>query len=256
MSILLSRRSIITAVCHDYRHKGVNNAFLVNSSDLLALIHNDSSVLERFHASEMFITLKNGNKGADMNFLTSLSSDDYKYFRNAAIEMILATDLSVGYKYIGKFNIYKEKGIKQWGNKPEDVLILMQMCLKVSDVSHPSKEMKAHKAWSVMITEEFFFQGDLEKERGLPPSPLCDRVKNFDIPKSQTGFIDFVVSPTIKDIATMLNMTEILDNLKSNYMYWSKLHEEHMNADTLKKSYKQMCDEVEVDNKERARAIS
>jgi len=244
--------SIVTALCHDYRHKGVNNAFLVNTNDVLALTHNDQSVLERFHASEMFITLKNGHNGVNMNFLECLSTEDYKHFRSSSIDMILATDLSVGYKYITKFKNYKEKGIEQWGNKPDDILILMQMCLKVADVSHPSKELKAHKAWSVMITEEFYYQGDLEKERGLAPSPLCDRVKNFDIPKSQTGFIDFVVSPTIKDIATMLEITEILDNLKSNYMYWSTRHEEHVQADTLKQSYKQMCDEVEADNKERS----
>ena len=60
---------LITAMCHDFRHKGVNNAFLVNTNDLLALVHNDASVLERFHASEMFITLKNGSNGVNMDFL-------------------------------------------------------------------------------------------------------------------------------------------------------------------------------------------
>ncbi|GMH83855.1 hypothetical protein TrVE_jg5449 [Triparma verrucosa] len=245
--------ALVAALMHDFRHKGVNNAFLVNSGDLLALVHNDSSVLERFHASELFLTLKNGTHDVNMNFLSSLSNEDFKFFRTTSIEMILSTDLSQGYKYISKFMGYQKKGLEKWGNKPEDILILLQMCLKVADVSHPSKELKAHKAWSVMITEEFFYQGDMEKSHGFACSPLCDRQKNFDIPKSQTGFIEFVVSPTIKDMATLLGMKKILENLKSNYRYWSELHEEHTKAETLKTSYKRLCTEVEEDQLERSK---
>ncbi|GMH49282.1 hypothetical protein TrLO_g9496 [Triparma laevis f. longispina] len=245
--------ALVAALMHDFRHKGVNNAFLVNSGDLLALVHNDSSVLERFHASELFLTLKNGTHDVNMNFLGLLSNEDFKFFRTTSIEMILSTDLSQGYKYISKFTGYQKKGLEKWGNKPEDILILLQMCLKVADVSHPSKELKAHKTWSVMITDEFFSQGDMEKANGFACSPLCDREKNFDIPKSQTGFIEFVVSPTIKDIATLLGMKKILENLKSNYRYWSELHEEHTKAGTLKTSYARLCAEVKVDQAERAK---
>ena len=59
--------------------------------------------------------------------------------------------------------------------------------------------------------EEFFQQGDLEQERGLDFSPLCDR-QNTMVPQGQigahnfvrhivyllvAGFIDFIVSPTL-----------------------------------------------------------
>ena len=241
---------LVASMCHDYRHKGVNNAFLVNSGDLLALLHNDSSVLERFHASEMFLLLRGakseGEDGVDMNFLKGLSNEDYKQFRSVSIDLILATDLSQGYNYINKFNAYEKKGMAEWGNKPEDVLILMQMCLKVADVSHPTKALGQHKCWSVMITNEFFEQGDLEKKSAMGVSPLCDRVKNFDIPKSQTGFIDFVVSPTIKNASKMLGLTEALENLKGNYKYWSELHKSHTEKGTIQHSFEQLKQQVEL----------
>jgi hypothetical protein len=41
--------------------------------------------------------------------------------------------------------------------------------------------------------QEFFRQGDKEKELGLPISPLFDRAKQ-GVSKSQIGFFDFVVS--------------------------------------------------------------
>jgi cAMP-specific phosphodiesterase 4 len=48
----------VAAMMHDFRHKGVSNTFLVNSEDELAIVHNDVSVLERFHAAETFRLLK------------------------------------------------------------------------------------------------------------------------------------------------------------------------------------------------------
>lgn len=51
------------------------------------------------------------------------------------------------------------------------------MCLLVhlADISHPGKPWATHYQWTKRITEEFFRQGDWEKELGLSQSPLCDR---------------------------------------------------------------------------------
>ena len=222
--------TLISAMMHDYRHKGVNNAYMVNSHDELALIHNDLSVLERFHASETFLLLK--TKKFKANFLSNLSSGDYKYLRMSCIDMILATDLSNGYKYIGKFGQKSKAGQELWGDKAEDILLLMQMILKASDVSHPSKSLALHKCWTVMVTDEFFDQGDKERNFGMTLSPLCDRYVNDDIPKSQIGFIDFVVKPTVEPLSKLLELKEIMKNLTNNYRYWSELVRNHSGLDT------------------------
>ena len=54
------------------------------------------------------------------------------------------------------------------------------------DVSHPSKRWSLHHRWTARCMEEFFVQGDREKELGLEYSPLCDR-HNTMVPQSQIG---------------------------------------------------------------------
>jgi len=44
----------IAAACHDLNHPGLNNAFLVNIEDPIAILYNDLSVLENTHASRSF----------------------------------------------------------------------------------------------------------------------------------------------------------------------------------------------------------
>ena len=64
--------------------------------------------------------------------------------------------------------------------------------LHSSDVSHPSKRWNLHHRWTARCMEEFFVQGDREKELGLEYSPLCDR-HNTMVPQSQIGmFVDYL----------------------------------------------------------------
>ncbi|CAG2163870.1 unnamed protein product [Oppiella nova] len=51
---------------------------------------------------------------------------------------------------------------------------------------NPSKSFNLHYKWTKLLMEEFFRQGDMEKELGLPYSPLCDRNTTL-IPQSQIG---------------------------------------------------------------------
>lgn len=53
------------------------------------------------------------------------------------------------------------------------------MCLEfgihMSDISNPTKEWDLSLMWTNLVYEEFFDQGDREKELGLPIGPLMDR---------------------------------------------------------------------------------
>lgn len=46
--------SYIAACVHDFEHPGVNNVFLVNKHDLIAVRHNDTAVLEQHHIASTF----------------------------------------------------------------------------------------------------------------------------------------------------------------------------------------------------------
>ena len=44
----------LAAIIHDYEHRGVNNDFLIKTSDPLALLYNDASPMESHHVAAAF----------------------------------------------------------------------------------------------------------------------------------------------------------------------------------------------------------
>eukprot|EP00899_Mesostigma_viride_P029154 jgi/Mesvir1/9423/Mv01523-RA.2 len=173
--------AITAALVHDFRHPGLNNDFVVRSSDALALRYNDRTVLENFHVAEAFILLAM----EELNFLDVLDKEDFKYVRNAVIELVLGSDLKRHFELVELF----KKRIKDKENpisreSETDRLLLMQIALKVADIGHSAKKLAIHKKWTDAITEEFYLQGDKEKAQGFKVSPFMDR-ENNDLPKSQ-----------------------------------------------------------------------
>lgn len=63
---------------------------------------------------------------------------------------------------------------------------VLALFLHMADISHPGKTWDLHEKWTFQLIEEFFRQGDREKELGLPCSPLCDR-NTTAVPESQVG---------------------------------------------------------------------
>ncbi len=55
-----------------------------------------------------------------------------------------------------------------------------------ADLSNPTKPLQLYKQWTDRIMEEFFSQGDRERERGMEISPMCDK-HNASVEKSQVA---------------------------------------------------------------------
>jgi hypothetical protein len=51
------------------------------------------------------------------------------------------------------------------------------MAIKFADLSGNWAAQPVYRKWVEALEEEMFLQGDEEKARNLPPSPLCDRAK-------------------------------------------------------------------------------
>mmetsp|Transcript_5976 Transcript_5976/g.7645 ORF Transcript_5976/g.7645 Transcript_5976/m.7645 type:complete len:85 (-) Transcript_5976:246-500(-) len=70
------------------------------------------------------------------------------------------------------------------------------------DISQGCRSFDVCKEWTYLLFEEFFHQGDLEKQNDLPVSFLCDREK-FVVPKTQGGFLNFIVIPLHVSLANI-----------------------------------------------------
>jgi hypothetical protein len=73
---------IVSAISHDLNHDGYNNSFQINSGTHLALIYNDHSPLEMYHAAVAFHILRNEN----CNIISSLDRTSYRKFRENMIQ--------------------------------------------------------------------------------------------------------------------------------------------------------------------------
>ncbi|NWV18863.1 PDE4D phosphodiesterase, partial [Origma solitaria] len=75
-----------------------------------------------------------------------------------------------------------------------DRIQVLRNLVHCADLSNPTKPLGLYRQWTERIMEEFFRQGDRERERGMEISPMCDK-HSASVEKSQVGFIDFVVQP-------------------------------------------------------------
>lgn len=61
---------------------------------------------------------------------------------------------------------------------------VLQNMVHCADLSNPTKPLQLYRQWTDRIMEEFFSQGDRERERGMEISPMCDK-HNASVEKSQ-----------------------------------------------------------------------
>nr|XP_016932064.1 calcium/calmodulin-dependent 3',5'-cyclic nucleotide phosphodiesterase 1 isoform X8 [Drosophila suzukii] len=188
--------SLLAALLHDYEHTGTTNNFHVMSGSETALLYNDRAVLENHHASASFRLLRED----EFNILSHLSREEFRELRGLVIEMVLGTDMTNHFQQM--------KAMRQLLTLQEatiDKQKVLSLVLHCCDISHPAKQWGVHHRWTMLLLEEFFRQGDLEKELGLPFSPLCDR-NNTLVAESQICFIDFIVEPSMGVMSDMLEL--------------------------------------------------
>ncbi|KAH3745379.1 3',5'-cyclic-nucleotide phosphodiesterase regA [Pelomyxa schiedti] len=209
-----------SAVVHDLGHPGVNNNFLMRIRDPVFLLYNGISILESMHCSEAFRVTLNGVH----NWLTCFNPEQFLEFHNLVTQTILATDMSRHVEITSQFNSKTASGNLDWTHK-EDIMCIMKMLLKLADISNPVRPWNACSKWANMITEENFMQGDQEARRSLTKSPFMDRV-NQNIPKCQSTFISFVVSPLVESMSKILKAelaTELQENVSGNLKRWTEM---------------------------------
>lgn len=215
MSDLEIFATLVAALVHDYEHTGTTNNFHVQSGSDTALLYNDRAVLENHHVSAAFRLMRDDQ---DSNILQNLGREEHREFRTLIIDMVLATDMSYHFQQLktmrgllslatgGGGPVDGSGGAQQpQGPAAVDKSKALSLVLHSCDISHPAKQWRTHHRWTTLLLEEFFRQGDMERELGLPFSPLCDR-NNTLVAESQIGFIDFIVEPSMGVCGEMLEV--------------------------------------------------
>ncbi|KAG9329156.1 hypothetical protein JZ751_007395 [Albula glossodonta] len=96
-------------------------------------------------------------------------------------------------------------------------LQVLRNMVHCADLSNPTKPLGVYRQWTERIMEEFFRQGDKERERGMEISPMCDK-HTASVEKSQVGFIDYIVHPLWETWGDLVHpdAQDILDTLEEN----------------------------------------
>ena len=212
---------LVAALCHDYKHPGTNNAYNINARTKYAMRYNDLHVLENYHISQTFKVLSNKK----FNIFQNFTPEEYRISRRRMIDAVISTDMAKHTKVITAaktktelYDIIKGKNFtKIFEDIPEDETktnkqlidlydrqqCLLNMIIHTSDISNPAKPDKVSSQWTQRVYDEFFVQGDLEKEKKLPVSNFCDR-NTTNVNKAMIGFISFVVGPTINCLTNLI----------------------------------------------------
>ncbi|XKL65608.1 hypothetical protein PGB90_009028 [Kerria lacca] len=218
--------SLIAAVSHDLDHPGVNQPFLIATSNHLAALYQNTSVLENHHwRSAVGCLLESHVADQLRNIMPELERQ--------ISSLILATDITRQQEFLTKFKKYLNQNSLRM-EKEEDRHFVLQIALKCADISNPCRPWEISRKWSQKVCEEFFRQGDYEQQLGLPLTALCDR-SSSSVPKIQSGFFKFVVIPLFDEwhrfLGTTLS-TGMMAHLRANHRKWEMLLQQELAEET------------------------
>ncbi|KAJ8380848.1 hypothetical protein SKAU_G00016260 [Synaphobranchus kaupii] len=210
--------AIFASAIHDVDHPGVSNQFLISTNSELALMYNDASVLENHHLAVGFKLLQEEN----CDIFQNLSKKQRQSLRKMVIDIVLATDMSKHMNLLADLKTMVEtkkvtsSGVLLLDNYSDRIQVLQNM-VHCADLSNPTKPLQLYRQWTDRIMEEFFSQGDRERDRGMEISPMCDK-HNASVEKSQVGFIDYIVHPLWETWGDLVHpdAQDMLDTLEEN----------------------------------------
>uniref|UniRef100_A0A669CD83 Phosphodiesterase n=1 Tax=Oreochromis niloticus TaxID=8128 RepID=A0A669CD83_ORENI len=229
--------ALIAATVHDVDHPGRTNSFLCNAGSELAILYNDTAVLESHHAALAFQITTRDDK---CNIFKNIERNEYRTLRQAIIDMVLATEMTKHFEHVNKFvnSINKplaaleENGesVKSILTSPENRILVKRMLIKCADISNPCRPQELCIEWAGRISEEYFAQTDEEKRQGLPVvMPVFDR-NTCSIPKSQISFIDYFITDMFDAWDAFADLPNLMQHLDNNFKYWKGLDERKLHS--------------------------
>lgn len=235
---------LTSALCHDLDHPGYNNAYQVNARTELAIRYNDISPLENHHCAVAFDIISQPH----CDIFKNIGQDVFKKFREGVIKCILSTDMARHNEILNKFKDMLADGFNFENEAHKSML--MQIMIKVSDVSNEARPMEVAEPWLDCLLQEFFIQSDVEKLEGLPVAPFMDRDK-VTKPSAQIGFIRFVLIPLFEALGQLFPVLEEpliapVRKALNYYTHMGKTMEEELKKQEKKHSREENQEKIET----------
>jgi hypothetical protein len=171
---------LLASLGHDLAHPGVTAAFLVQTRHELAMTYNDTSVLENMHTARLFGILKEQAS----NVLAALPESDWRDLRKTVVASVLATDMVHHFKMVSDVEVFCEMNEAALQNPEEcaelfktekNTHFLLSLFIHSADIGNPAASWTSCERWAHRVMDEFFAQGDRERELGMPVSAMFDR---------------------------------------------------------------------------------
>merc|ERR1711957_728025 len=144
------------------------------------------------------------------NMMENMSLELQKESRKTIINAVLNTDLSK------HFTLLTELKTKLGNNFPsdstEDRNLIVSVSLRIADAFKVARERSLFQKWMDYMFDEFFKQGDMEKQLELPISKFMDR-ENTNKEKAYANYLTVVSRPLFVAYLILVNDQEISDQI-------------------------------------------
>ncbi|KAK4511307.1 uncharacterized protein ATC70_012522 [Mucor velutinosus] len=213
---------LMAAIGHDVGHPGVNNGFMAT------VLYNDKSVLENYHSMAFFNLLRKHYFNAMIDIK---SHCEYKDFRKIIVQSILCTDMSCHQEYVESFKEQLQRlqshtmDLTDDASRDKERMILCSIIMKCADVSNCARPFDNAKNWAITLAEEFFIQGDLERELGIPSIAIHERGK-VTLADFQLSFMRNVALELYQTVGELLPPLKFCaENINRNIDIWTSVRQ-------------------------------
>jgi 3',5'-cyclic-nucleotide phosphodiesterase/cAMP-specific phosphodiesterase 4 len=209
---------LFSALIGQAGHPGLTNDFLIKCRHPWAIMYNDRAVCQNYSLATFFSAVAD----PELNFMLHLRPEQLNVFRSTCIQIVLKLDLRQHFSELGLFTT--KLGSETFpSDSQEDRILMMSVALRVADLSWTCRSLQTYNKWSDKFLEEFFVQGDLEKQIGAGISCFCDR-DAVNTSKTNFSFIMVVAMPVITTFTMVLDNKDcqeamITDGLEKNKAY-------------------------------------
>lgn len=212
---------LVSSLLHDVDHMGLNNSFHTKVETPLGFLSTASgttSVLEVHHCNLALEILAMEPTA----IFAGLNEEDHTTAYKSLISTILATDMAKHKELVSDFlgtcrPVYDKEN-------PEHRRLATSMLMKAADLSNLTKPFNIARLWSILVTDEFYYQGDTEKAVGCGVTPSFNREAKPELADTQLGFIDNCALEFYGALASVFpGLSYTVDQLRLNRARWAKV---------------------------------